>query len=277
MSDLILVWFLVLLLLYNLIKNVDYTGVILLYKSPKCNLQSRKKKKTSINTCWMEFKWITPSFILSPGVLYQKFWFFPKDLGSGVGFCLNNRPSLPALRMFCCPSLPLLLLTILFSTFLLSLLGFMSLRTLPNVCPTGTPDTLHGPALSFLLTFPPATLPMWMIQSSICLWYHCQQAWLAKTLQFQPVMLIYNKKYVFGPYPHFWQGAPGSLVPKSYPTLETPWTVPLQAPLSMEFSRQEYWSESPFPSPGDLSYPRIKPRSPALQADSLPIELWGKH
>ena len=51
MSDLILVWFLVLLLLYNLIKNVDYTGVILLYKSPKCNLQSRKKKKTSINTC----------------------------------------------------------------------------------------------------------------------------------------------------------------------------------------------------------------------------------
>ena len=45
MSDLILVWFLVLLLLYNLIKNVDYTGVILLYKSPKCNLQSRKKKK----------------------------------------------------------------------------------------------------------------------------------------------------------------------------------------------------------------------------------------
>ena len=69
----------------------------------------------------------------------------PRSLGSGVCFCLNNKPSLPALRMFCCPSLPLQLLTILFSTFLLSLLGFMSLRTLPNVCPTGTPDTLHGP------------------------------------------------------------------------------------------------------------------------------------
>ena len=40
----------------------------------------------------------------------------------------------------------------------------------------------------------------------------------------------------------------------------------------MEFSRQEYWSGSPFPSPGDLPNPRIKPRSPALQADSLPSE-----
>ena len=43
-----------------------------------------------------------------------------------------------------------------------------------------------------------------------------------------------------------------------------------QAPLSMGFSRQEYWSEQPFPSPGDLPDPGIKPRSPTLQADSLP-------
>ena len=43
-----------------------------------------------------------------------------------------------------------------------------------------------------------------------------------------------------------------------------------QAPLSMEFSRQEYWSGLPFLSPGDLSNPGIEPRSPALQADSLP-------
>ena len=40
----------------------------------------------------------------------------------------------------------------------------------------------------------------------------------------------------------------------------------------MEFSRQEYWSGLPFPSPGDLPDPGIKPRSPALQADSLPSE-----
>ena len=50
----------------------------------------------------------------------------------------------------------------------------------------------------------------------------------------------------------------------------SPWTVARQAPLSMEFSRLEYWSGSPFPSPGDLPNPGIEPRSPALQADSLP-------
>ena len=53
----------------------------------------------------------------------------------------------------------------------------------------------------------------------------------------------------------------------------TPWTVFCQAPLSMGFSRQEYWSGLPFSSPGDLSDSGIKPRSPALQADSLPTEL----
>ena len=41
----------------------------------------------------------------------------------------------------------------------------------------------------------------------------------------------------------------------------------------MEFSRQEYWSGLPFPSPGELPDPGIKPRSPALQADALPSEL----
>ena len=50
----------------------------------------------------------------------------------------------------------------------------------------------------------------------------------------------------------------------------TPWTVAYQAPPSMEFSRQEYWSGLPFPSPGDLPNPGIKPGSPALQADALP-------
>ena len=55
-----------------------------------------------------------------------------------------------------------------------------------------------------------------------------------------------------------------------------PWTVAYQAPLSMEFSRQEYWSGLPFPSPGDLPNPGIEPRSPALQADFLPSELPGK-
>ena len=52
----------------------------------------------------------------------------------------------------------------------------------------------------------------------------------------------------------------------------TPWTIVHQAPLAMEFSRQEYWSSLPFPSPGDLPNPGIKPGSPALQADSLRSE-----
>ena len=56
----------------------------------------------------------------------------------------------------------------------------------------------------------------------------------------------------------------------------TPWTVALQAPPSTGFSRQEYWSELPFPSPGDLPDPGIKPRSPALQADALTSEPPGK-
>ena len=51
-----------------------------------------------------------------------------------------------------------------------------------------------------------------------------------------------------------------------------PWIVACQAPLSTGFSRQEYWSRVPFPSPRNLSYPGIKPGSPALQADSLPAE-----
>ena len=54
----------------------------------------------------------------------------------------------------------------------------------------------------------------------------------------------------------------------------TPWTVSHQAPLSMEFSRQEYWSGLPFPIPGDLPNPKIEPTSPvspALQAQALPL------
>ena len=67
-----------------------------------------------------------------------------------------------------------------------------------------------------------------------------------------------------------------SLFVKSCSTLAIPWTVTLQAPLSVGFSRQEYWSGLPFPSPGDRPNPGIKPRSPARQADSLPTYLQGK-
>ena len=64
------------------------------------------------------------------------------------------------------------------------------------------------------------------------------------------------------------------LAAQSCPTL---WTVTHHAPLSMRFSRQEYWSGLPFPSPGDLPDPGIEPGSLAFQADSLPSELPGKY
>ena len=56
----------------------------------------------------------------------------------------------------------------------------------------------------------------------------------------------------------------------------TLWTGAYQAPLSMGFSRQEYWSGLPFPSPRDLPDPGIEPGSPALEADALTFEPYVK-
>ena len=56
----------------------------------------------------------------------------------------------------------------------------------------------------------------------------------------------------------------------------TLWTAAYQAPPSMGFSRQGYWSGLPFPFPGDLPHPGIEPRSPTLQADALTSEPPGK-
>ena len=68
----------------------------------------------------------------------------------------------------------------------------------------------------------------------------------------------------------------GGLVAQLCPTFATPWTVACQASLFMGFSRQEYWSGLPFPSPGDLPNPGIEPGSPMLQVDSLPTEPPGR-
>ena len=58
-------------------------------------------------------------------------------------------------------------------------------------------------------------------------------------------------------------------------SFETPWSVACQAPLSIGFPRQEYWSGLTFPSPEDLPGPGIEPGSLALQADSLPLSYQG--
>ena len=75
-----------------------------------------------------------------------------------------------------------------------------------------------------------------------------------------------------------WNGLPSLkvLVTQFCPTCATPWTIARQAPLSMEFSRQEYWSGLPFPSPRDLPDPGVRFGSPTLWADSLPYELPAK-
>ena len=75
-------------------------------------------------------------------------------------------------------------------------------------------------------------------------------------------------------YSALWCG--GGLFTQRCSTLATPWTVALQTPLSMGFSRQEYCRVLPFPSPRDLHNPRMNPESPPLQADSLPTEPTGK-
>ena len=79
-------------------------------------------------------------------------------------------------------------------------------------------------------------------------------------------------------------GSGGCLVAKSCPILCNPWTVAHQAPMSMGFSRQEYWSGLLFPSPGDLPYPGIEPTTPASPAlaggfftTKPPIELQCAH
>ena len=65
------------------------------------------------------------------------------------------------------------------------------------------------------------------------------------------------------------------LVARSCPTLETPWTVAHQALQSVGFPREEYWSGLPFPSPGDLSNPGIKPTSPMLAGRFFTTEPQG--
>ena len=70
-------------------------------------------------------------------------------------------------------------------------------------------------------------------------------------------------------------GDAGGLLPESCLTLATAWAVARQAPLSVGFSRQENWSELPFPSPGDLPDPGIELESPAWQADSLLLSHQG--
>ena len=84
--------------------------------------------------------------------------------------------------------------------------------------------------------------------------------------------LIHTQRLTLFPKAQF-----GALVATSHSILATPRTAARQAPLSVGFSRQEYWNGLPCPPPRDSLDPGIEPRSPVLQVDSVPTELQGKH
>ena len=141
-----------------------------------------------------------------------------------------------------------------------SLITHLQSQNLPlqgTVCPSGIDATAANVLLLYLLSIT----------------YECSQApefsWSEPLPCFLPSFLLTS---LLG---NIWKVK--VLVAQSFPTLTViPWTVAHQAPLSMEFSRREYWSGLTFPSPGDLPDPRIEPSSPALQANSLPSESPGK-
>ena len=118
---------------------------------------------------------------------------------------------------------------------------------------------------------------LWVYPKSILMLYFktfsCTIAWsltsafvMQEILECLPSEMLSVFKCMFFPY----------LVPSRVQLFATLWTVAHQAPLSMGFSRQGYWSGLPFPFPGDLPNPGIEPRSPALQADALTSEPPGK-
>ena len=118
---------------------------------------------------------------------------------------------------------------------------------------------------AILPNHPPLPLPQSPKDCPIHLCLFCCLTDKVLVLKCQYVLCYRNRTVVFE-----------SEVTQSCLTLATPWTVAHQAPQSMEFSRQEYWSGLPFPPPGDLPDPGIEPRSPMLQADALPSEPPGK-
>ena len=92
--------------------------------------------------------------------------------------------------------------------------------------------------------------------------------WYSHLFQNFPQFIVIHTVKGFGAYLERKKKVSPSVVSDS----AAPWTAAHQAPPSMGFSRQEYWSGVPFPSPGDRPDPGIEPRAPALQADALPSE-----
>ena len=128
------------------------------------------------------------------------------------------------------------------------------LQTARFLCPWNSPGKNTGVGCYFLLQ------GMFLNQGLNLGLLHCRQ-------------ILYHLSHEGSPYRIEW-----SEVKLLSPVrlFETPRTVAYQTPLSMGFSRQEYWRGLPFPSPGDLPNPGIEPRFPAFEADALTSEPPGK-
>ena len=131
------------------------------------------------------------------------------------------------------------------------------------------PTSLMSPALAGgLFTTDPNGKPtkaLYFIQNLFYTKSTISQVYISKFPNVKSFLVETVSQFLLFPYS-------GDLVAKSCPTLATPWTVACQAPRSMRFSRQEYWSGLPYASPADLPDPGTKAGSPALQRDSL----WAK-
>ena len=125
-------------------------------------------------------------------------------------------------------------------------------------CAKSRPFALRGPASFLLITWPLFSVPYWTFVSTWKIEEKSHAGWKYRRLFLEGMDIT--------PSTFLWPQL------KSIATLNaTPWTIE-----SMDFSRLEYWSGLTFPSPGDLSSPEIKSRSPALQVDSLPAKPQGK-
>ena len=149
---------------------------------------------------------------------------------------------------------------------------------LPSLHPTGTP---HLPDMHTSHTHAHMCTPHTCINIHACTYAHTAHMLICMYAPLSPSMCTYEhmlQPAYITPVTCMFVHMCGEVKVKAthFCLFVTPWTIACQAPLSMGFSRHEYWSGLPFPPSGDLPSPGIEHRSPVLQADSLPSEPPGK-
>ena len=129
------------------------------------------------------------------------------------------------------------------------------------------------------------SVTLWTVarKAPLSMGFSRQEYWSGCHALLQGIFLTQGSNLCHFWFPH-WQAGSLPLVPPGKVKVKwlscvrlflTPWAIAYQGPQSMEFSRQEYWSGLAFPSPGDFPNPGIKPVSPSLQVNSLPLNYQG--